>query len=58
MQDYEAQLAQMQIIGPWITRSPWSYQGKPGMIYERARQRALTELSKTPGPVSGGRPAL
>ncbi|HEX6451439.1 MAG TPA: DUF4034 domain-containing protein [Trebonia sp.] len=58
MQDYEAQLAQMQIIGPWITKSPWNYQGKPGMIYERARQRALTELSKMPPPVSGGRPAL
>jgi uncharacterized protein DUF4034 len=57
-QDYEAQLAQMQIIGPWITSSPWNYQGNPGKIYERARQRALTELSKTPGPVSGGRPAL
>jgi hypothetical protein len=60
MRDYEAQIAQMNIIGPQITRFPWAYlNGKdPGRAYDRARQHALVEIGKPAGPVAGGRPSL
>lgn len=37
MDDWDAQLAQMQIIGTRITEAPWHYLGDPGPRYERAR---------------------
>ena len=43
MRDYPAQLEQMDLIGPLITRMPWAYQGRPGAAYERARTMALTK---------------
>jgi hypothetical protein len=42
MRDYPAQLEQMDLIGPMITRMPWGYQGRPAAAYERARATALT----------------
>lgn len=58
MRDYDAQLAQMQIIGSRITKTPWAYQGEAGVVYERARQRAISELGH-PSPVGVvGRPSL
>ncbi|HXW44901.1 MAG TPA: hypothetical protein VEL03_08950 [Streptosporangiaceae bacterium] len=41
MHDYPAQLEQMRLIGPLVSRIPWQYQGKPAAAYERARARAL-----------------
>jgi len=41
MRDYPAQLEQMDLIGPLITRAPWAYQGRPVAAYERARAKAL-----------------
>jgi hypothetical protein len=41
MHDFPAQLEQMDMIGPLITRTPWAYQGRPAAAYERARARAL-----------------
>lgn len=50
MGDWDSQLAQMQIIGPWITESPWHFlSGGAGPAYERCRRRALDELAKTSG---------
>src|ERR1700729_506980 len=43
MRDYPAQLEQMDLIGPMITRLPWGYQGRPRAAYERAREMALTK---------------
>jgi hypothetical protein len=44
MHDYPAQLEQMDLIGPLITRTPWNYQGKPAAAFERARARAVAAL--------------
>lgn len=45
MHDYPAQLQQMNLIGPLITRIPWNYQGRPAAAFERARTRALAAMS-------------
>lgn len=47
MRDYEAQLAQMRLIGPHITAAPWQYQGNAGRSYERARQKALQATGRS-----------
>jgi hypothetical protein len=47
MGDYVAQLDQMSLIGPLIQDWPWSCQGSPGRVYERARTTAL-ESAHTP----------
>lgn len=39
--DYPAQLEQMRLIGSLNQKFPWSYLGKPGQAYERARIKAL-----------------
>jgi hypothetical protein len=44
MHDYAAQLEQMELIGPLITKIPWAYQGRPAAAYERARARALAAV--------------
>jgi hypothetical protein len=55
MQDYDAQLEQMRLIGPHIKPVPWQYQGDPGLAYERAR---TTALKATPGAATpASRPA-
>lgn len=41
MQDYQAQLDQMELIGPLFQKAPWHYQGDPGLVYEQARERAV-----------------
>lgn len=41
MHDHAAQLEQMDLIGPLITRIPWVYQDEPATAFERARTRAL-----------------
>jgi hypothetical protein len=50
MHEYGAALDMMRLIGPYVTPSPWSYQGKAGEKYEFHRQRAFRELSGTPAP--------
>ena len=50
MQEYGAQLEQMRLIGPYVTASPWSYQGKAGVFYEKHRQFAFQQLYGTPAP--------
>ncbi len=49
MHDYDAQLEQMELIGPLITRVPWAYQGKPAAAFERARARARALAATRPG---------
>jgi hypothetical protein len=41
MRDYEAQLQQMDLIGPLNQAAPWHFQGDPSWAYERARTTAL-----------------
>ena len=50
MQEYGPQLEQMRLIGPHVTESPWNYQGKPGVFYEKHRQFAFQQLYRTPAP--------
>jgi len=49
MQDYQAQLEQMRLIGPLIEASPWKYHGDPGRAYEQARTRALQVIGVAQG---------
>jgi hypothetical protein len=44
MHDYAAQIGQMDLIGPLITKIPWAYQGRPAAAYERARAKALAAV--------------
>lgn len=48
MEDHQAALAQMELIGSRITETPWHYQDfrQPGKAYEVARQRALLAVSR------------
>jgi hypothetical protein len=50
MHEYQAALDMMRLIGPYVTPSPWYYQGKAGEKYEVHRQRAFKELYGTPAP--------
>ena len=50
MREYGTQLEQMRLIGPHVTESPWHYQGKAGVFYERHRQFAFQQLYGTPAP--------
>lgn len=46
MGDWDAQLAQMEIIGTRITQAPWQYlSGGAGAAYERARQHAVNQAA-------------
>lgn len=50
MRDYDAQLEQMRLIGPYVTDEPWLYQGKAGVFYEKHRQFAFKQVYGVPAP--------
>ncbi len=50
MQQYEAQLEQMRLIGPHVVEFPWQYQGNPGLKYDAHRQHAFKQLYGVAAP--------
>lgn len=54
LDDYDAQLAQMQIIGTRITDGPWEYlKGGTAVGYQRLQRRAQEKLAAAPGARPG-----
>jgi hypothetical protein len=46
MQDSQAVLDQMDLIGPLFQKAPWQFRGDPAQAYEQARAHALKDTGR------------